>query len=98
MPLQLANLTGAHLKRLGADGSLSTLLPYDLPQAWSLAVHNHPAKVDGFLYVSRHLNNECAVVVFSRARKRFAQDPHATPFIIYPGSADVLRLFRIQPY
>ncbi|SHG80828.1 RES family NAD+ phosphorylase [Pollutimonas bauzanensis] len=97
-PLQLANLTGAHLKRLGADGSLSTILPYDLPQACSLAVHDHPAKVDGFLYVSRHLNNECAVVVFDRTRKRFAQSPHTTPLTTYPGSADVFRLFRIQPY
>ena len=65
--LTLANLTGASLKTLGADGALSTIMPYDLPQSWSAAIHAHPAAVDGLYYVSRKLNERRAVVVFDRA-------------------------------
>lgn len=45
--LVLANLTGIPLKRLGGHGSLSTIIPYDLPQLWAMAVHRHPQYVDG---------------------------------------------------
>lgn len=55
-PLTLANLTGAALKRLGADGSLSSCDSYDLPQQWSAWIHGHPSNVDGFVYMSRHYN------------------------------------------
>lgn len=69
--LRLADLTGAHLKRLGGDNSLSAECPYDVTQQWSAAVHAHPANVDGFLFVSRQLNNKRAVVVFDRASTKF---------------------------
>ncbi len=74
-PLVLANLTGPSLKALGADGSLSTVVPYQLPQLWAMAVHRHPQAVDGILYVSRHLNDRMAAVVFERARDKLG---HAT--------------------
>ena len=66
--LVLADLTGPSLKRLGADGQLSTMEPYDVPQLWAAAVHAHPAQVDGIRYVSRHCNTEFAVAVFDRAK------------------------------
>lgn len=69
--LRLADLTGAHLKRLGGDNSLSAEYPYDVTQQWSAVVHAHPANVDGFVFVSRQLNNKRAVVVFDRARAKF---------------------------
>lgn len=65
--LVLADLTGVALKTLGGDGSLSTVTPYRLPQAWAMAVHRHPQQVDGILYMSRHLNDRQAVVLFDRA-------------------------------
>lgn len=65
--LQLADFTGIALKTLVGDGSISTVLPYTLPQRWAAAVHGHPAAVDGICYVSRHLNDRKAVVVFERA-------------------------------
>ena len=34
--LVLANLTGSALKTLVGDGSLSTVMPYDLPQLWAM--------------------------------------------------------------
>ena len=66
-PLALADLTGASLKRLGGNAALSGNASYRLPQRWSQAIHRHPDEVDGFLYMSRHLNTEQAVVLFDRA-------------------------------
>lgn len=65
--LTLADLTGASLKRLGGNAALSGNASYRLPQRWSQAIHRHPDEVDGFLYMSRHLNTEQAVVLFDRA-------------------------------
>lgn len=47
--LKLAKLTGTALKRLVGSSEISTIFPYDLPQAWAMALHAHPAKVDGIL-------------------------------------------------
>jgi hypothetical protein len=30
----------------------------------------HPSNVDGFLYMSRHVNTEEVLVIFERARKK----------------------------
>lgn len=76
--LVLADLTGVALKTIGADGSLSTIMPYGLPQLWSMAVHRHPQWVDGIFYVSRHLNDRKAVVVFERAAAKLGT-PVYTP-------------------
>ena len=56
----MADLTGIALKRLGGTGAISTILPYELPQAWAKAVYGHPAQVDGIYYMSRHLNDRPA--------------------------------------
>lgn len=76
--LNLADLTGAHLKRLGGDNSISAEHPYNVCQQWSAAVHAHPAAVDGFVYVSRQLNDRRAMVVFDRAAPKFGR-PAYTP-------------------
>jgi hypothetical protein len=68
--LVLVNLTGAALKRLAGDGSMSTVMPYALPQRWSRAIHRHPQAVDGIVYMSRHVNDERAVVLFDRAASK----------------------------
>jgi hypothetical protein len=65
-PLRLANLTGSALSILGGNGELSGTPDYTLPQQWSRAVCSHPESVDGFLYVSRLINNGFAVVLFER--------------------------------
>jgi hypothetical protein len=67
--LKVANMTGAMLKICGGNAALSAVLPYDIPQQWSKAVHDHPGRFDGFQYMSRHLNDRKAVVLFSRHRK-----------------------------
>jgi hypothetical protein len=71
--LTLADLTGASLKRLGGDNSISSEFPYDITQLWSAAVHAHPSDVDGIIYVSRQLNNKRAVAIYDRAAPKFGQ-------------------------
>jgi hypothetical protein len=92
--LALANLTGAALKRLGADGSLSSCDSYDLPRQWSAWIHGHPAKVDGFVYMSRHYNTRQAVVLFDRARNKLHARRY-TPLRYYPGIWNVKRALGV---
>lgn len=74
--LVLANMTGTHLKRLGAHGEFSTTTDYLITKEWAAVVHAHPENVDGFLYVSRHVNTDKAVVLFDRAAHKLAQGTH----------------------
>ncbi|USJ00822.1 RES family NAD+ phosphorylase [Xanthomonas prunicola] len=82
--LRLADLTGANLKRLGGDNTLSAENPYDVPQKWGAAVYAHSEKVDGFIYISKQLNDKKAVVIFDRAQKKFG-DATYTPLSKAPG-------------
>lgn len=95
--LVLANLSGPSLKLLGGDGSLSTVIPYELAQLWSMAIHRHPQQVDGILYMSRHLNDRPAVVVFERAAARLGA-ASCTPLIearsVLPAIAELRIAFE----
>lgn len=64
--LKLANLYGTALLRLGGNGELSGTPHYALPQAWAAALVMHPEKVDGFIYMSRRVNDSLAVLLFER--------------------------------
>jgi RES domain len=62
--LRLIDLTqSGALVRVGADGSLFTG-DHAIPRLWSKALHDHPAKADGFLYPSRLDPVRHAVVLF----------------------------------
>jgi hypothetical protein len=65
--LVLANLTGAELKRMGGHAGLSGTDRYSTTKKWSSEIHRHPDQVDGLIYMSRHKNDERAVVIFDRA-------------------------------
>lgn len=75
--LNVADLTGHGLKRSGADGSLSSAPDYTYTQQWSRAFHKHPLNLDGFLYMSRHKNNELALVLFDRAANKLRTPTYA---------------------
>ena len=77
-PLTLVDLTGTALKALIGDGAISTTMPYDVPQRWSRALHHHPVGADGVVYMSRHVNNARAVVVFDRAGAKLGVASHTT--------------------
>jgi hypothetical protein len=94
-PLRLADLTGASLKRLGGHAGLSGNASYRLPQRWSQALHRHPDQVDGFIYMSRHLNTEQAVVLFDRAASRIRMAT-AVPLPSCPGFAHAARMLGIH--
>jgi hypothetical protein len=94
--LKVVKLYGMSLKKLGGDGLLSTIEPYDIPQAWSQAVHAHSANVDGICYMSKHLNTERAIVLFERARNKL-HVTRTTPFPDYPGAARALIDFGVLP-
>jgi hypothetical protein len=76
--LKLAKLTGTALKRIVGSSEISTIFPYDLPQAWAVALHAHPEKIDGLLYMSKQVNDEQAVVIFNRARRKFKSASYTT--------------------
>jgi hypothetical protein len=67
--LKLANLTGTALRKLGGNAELTGSANYTISQKWSVALCSHPAKVDGFLYMSRHVNDSVAAVLFQRDPK-----------------------------
>lgn len=64
--LRLANLTGTPLLLLNGNGELSGTTDYTLTQQWARAVYDHPEHVDGFLYMSRRVNDSVATVLFER--------------------------------
>jgi hypothetical protein len=91
--LRLADLTGASLNRLGGHGELSGTPSYDIPQAWSAAIFHHPANVDGFLYMSRLMNTDKAVVLFNRSNSlaiKAGHPPRLSAHPDYPTAAQKL--------
>jgi len=77
--LRLLDLTGATLKRMAGHAELAGTADYSLTQQWAKAVFDNPLAFDGFLYMSRHLNTERAVVLFDRAAGKIVH--------IFPSSA-----------
>jgi hypothetical protein len=69
--LKMVVFHGVAAKTLAGDGTISTVMPYGLPQQWSEAIHDHPDQFDGILYMSRQVNDRKAAVVFDRAAKAF---------------------------
>ena len=76
--LHLLSLTGPLLKRLGGTAELAGTGDYALTQCWSQAVHANPARYDGFVYMSRHLNSRRAVALFDRAAPKLRLRAYAS--------------------
>lgn len=87
-PLVLADLTGAELKRIGGNAALSGTASYTTTKKWSSVVHGHSDNVDGFLYMSRHKNDEKAIVLFDRAEHKLKMTA-ATPLHEHPDFGQV---------
>lgn len=87
-PLVLADLTGAELKRLGGHAGLSGTSHYATPKKWSSVIHQHRDNVDGILYMSRHKNDEKAIVLFDRAAHKLKMSS-ATPLSAHPDFGQV---------
>lgn len=94
-PLHLLDLTGATLKRLGIDSSLTTVMPNNLTQRWSVAVHKLIGQYDGFMYMSRHMNSDKAIVLFDRAKHKMKTVSYV-PLVSYPGALQAAMTFKLR--
>ena len=65
-PLRLVNLAGDGPLRMGIPSDVVRGRTQGLARKWSLAIHEHPANVDGLLYPSR-LNAEVNLAIYDRA-------------------------------
>lgn len=68
--LHLADLTGINLKRIGGHAALAGTDNYVITQQWALAVYLNSDLLDGFQYMSRHVNTAIAVALFDRAKQK----------------------------
>ena len=68
--LHLADLTGTKLKRIGGHADLAGTDDYAITQQWALAVYLNRGSLDGFQYMSRHVNTAIAVALFDRAKQK----------------------------
>lgn len=93
--LTLVDLTGAHLKTLLGSSTISTVVPYDIPQQWARVIHNHPQQVDGIQFVSRQLNDQKAVVIFHRAKHKLKK-PTYTPLLDAMGALAAITELHIS--
>ncbi len=72
--LKLIRLTGPGLARLGATAEVAHGgLPYDVPQAWSIALARHPIGADGIAYHARHDDAELCYALFDRSADAVAE-------------------------
>lgn len=72
--LKLIRLAGPGLARLGATAEVAHGgLPYDVPQAWSIALARHPVRADGIAYHARHDDAELCYALFERSADAIAE-------------------------
>ncbi|HSU15305.1 RES family NAD+ phosphorylase [Longimicrobium sp.] len=64
--LRLAAMHGPGLARAGATAAVCTG-PYAVSRAWALALHEHPAALDGIRYRARHDDDGFAIALFDRS-------------------------------
>lgn len=92
--INLLDLTGAHLKRLGLNNDICSTSEYAYTQILSRAIHDQLPDVDGIYYVSRQLNTHCAAAFFERSglrrsTKRIQLDQHA-------NYLQILKMFKVE--
>jgi hypothetical protein len=93
--LNLFDLTGHLLAKMGGHAALTGTSSHKIPQKWAKAVFDNPLKVDGFIYVSRHLPNEKAVIVFDRAKSKLVSTGPAIPLDQTPELVRAMTSFSI---
>jgi RES domain len=69
-PLRLVRFYGQGLSVLGATAEVvASPKPYNLPQQWAAALHNHPGMFDGIAYRARHDDDEICYAFFERSSR-----------------------------
>jgi hypothetical protein len=78
-PLKLVKMAGPGLARIGATAQVvHGGKPYDSPQAWSGALHQHPATYDGIAYNARHDDEALCYAIFERAAGALREEARET--------------------
>lgn len=95
--LRVIDLSGALLKSLGGHADLSATADYATTQQWALAVFRHPLQFDGIRYMSRHMTDGYAVMLFDRAGSKLKARRKSVRLIDAAGFAELARLLRIAP-
>jgi hypothetical protein len=97
--LRLVVLAGPPLKLLGGNAQLTGTSQYRLPRDWARAIARHPASVDGFIYVSRHINDEYAVVLFERdhAKPLSMAMEKTVPLADHPDFVATMKALNVRP-
>ena len=91
-PLRLADLTQP-LFHYGFDTGVLSMPDWSIPNRWSLAIHDHPLRLDGIYYRSRFANAE-SVAIFSD-RATLVQRDQSTPLLQHPQLASFLDRYDI---
>lgn len=65
--LQLVDLWGSGLVKIGADARITSGSDYPRSRNWAEAIYLHPQKVDGIRYYSRHDNSQLCCGLFDRS-------------------------------
>ena len=94
--LNLFDLTGHLLIKMGGHAALTGTSSYKISQTWAKAVFDNPLNVDGFIYVSRHLPNELAVILFDRAASKLIPVGPAIPLAQAPELVRAITSFSIS--
>lgn len=67
-PLRVVHLVGRGLSLISADASLAAGRDYDVTQAWSRALYEHPDRPDGIRFRGRHDPSQVSLAIFGRCR------------------------------
>ncbi len=70
-PLRLVDFGDDGLLQMGIPTDIARGRNHALARKWSIAIHEHPAAVDGIIYPSR-LNNETNLAIYDRAVPKLA--------------------------
>jgi hypothetical protein len=71
-PLVMVDLTGNSLVKLGADARLSSG-SYAIARQWAQAIYEHPMRVDGIRYRSRHDDQRYCYGLFDHTRTHLSE-------------------------
>jgi hypothetical protein len=92
--LQLIKLYDDGLVVARVDNSISSVDDYASTQQWAKALHDHPLRADGVVYMSRFLGARKSVALFERAQAIVAPG-RITPLLEHAELAAVLDRYHV---
>jgi RES domain len=74
--LRFIQVYGNGLQKLGVDAQIADCSPteYEFPREWGRAFHQHPDRIDGICYLSRHDNTKKCYGIFNRVESQISEE------------------------